>query len=184
MNEKELDASHELDDLTEPEIMEALSALFGQDETSSASEDPQLSDAMGYFLGRGVEQSYPEAHSRFLELATKGSADAQLYLGLCYFNGWGCKQSFTKAAEWLRKAADQDVAEAEYRLGRMYLYGIGVKQSVDETAILLKNASNNLHKDAGELLTKLINEGIVSEEYEDAAIANLAFHALFEGTDE
>ena len=49
MNEKELDvfieeASHELDDLTEPEMMEALSALFGQDETSSASDDPQLSE--------------------------------------------------------------------------------------------------------------------------------------------
>jgi TPR repeat protein len=83
----------------------------------------QVTVALMYYHGRGVQQDDAEALKWFRLAADQGDAYAQFNLGVMYGEGQGVPQDNAKAAEWYRLAANQNNPQAQYNLGLWYAQG-------------------------------------------------------------
>ncbi len=106
--------------------------------------DPAAQVNLGYmyYVGEGVNQSYPEAVNWYRKAAVQGERDAQYNLAVAYAFGEGVKQDLKEAATWYRRAAEQGHMVAQYSLGLSNLYGEGVPQNSTEAQKWFKQSSD------------------------------------------
>jgi TPR repeat protein len=78
-----------------------------------------------YVAGKGVPQSFEEAHAWYLKAAQQGNVEAQFNLGVLYFKGLGVPKDIAASRNWYLKAAQQGHAGAENALGEMLDQGLG-----------------------------------------------------------
>ena len=94
--------------------------------------DAQISLAILYRDGRGVEQSDSIAFQWFRKAADQGDGFAQASIGEMYEAGRGTEQNVEEAYKWYRMAADQGDTVAQRHLARFYSEGIGVLKNESE----------------------------------------------------
>lgn len=108
----------------------------------------QVSLAMMYKNGYGVEQDYNEALKYYRMAANKGSAMAQFNIADMYENGIGVVQNYSEAARWYKIAAQNGNSRAQYNLGLFYEIGLGVKEDFDEAMNYFKLSYEHGYKEA------------------------------------
>ena len=90
----------------------------------------QLSLAVLYEKGQGVEQDHSMATQWLQKAADQGHAIAQLGVGVAYVGGSGVQKDLVKATEWFHEASLQGLAKAQFLLGYAYELGRGVSQDI------------------------------------------------------
>ena len=66
-----------------------------------------------HYLGRGMDQNYPEAMTWFLQAARGGNGMACLRLGMMFSSEQGVELDFVEAYKWIRLAQARDTKNAE-----------------------------------------------------------------------
>ena len=84
---------------------EAQAARWFRKAATKGLADAQLSLAMMYLAGVGVEQDYSKAEKWCRRAAERGDPWAQNVLGIVHAVGWGSLKDTARAEEWFRRAA-------------------------------------------------------------------------------
>jgi|GEM_PF-6552925 len=121
--------------------------------------DAQMELARRYFVGQGLEQSYPDAFTWFRRAAEQDALQAQTVLGFMYANGLGTHSNEIKACLWFRRAAEQGDHDAQFRLGLCYYAGFGVEQDFELALNWLSLAENQGNSNAQYLLGFMYQQG-------------------------
>ena len=135
----------------------------------------QLSLAVRYRDGKGVEKNNAEA-LRWAHLAAdRGDAAAQDFVGWMYFRGMDVTHNPVLAAAYFQSAADKS-ATAAWNLGQCYFAAQGVPQDIPKALELWKKAAAMGHGRAASTaaMVYLAGEGIAPDAAEARRLAERA----------
>lgn len=134
-----------------------------REDTTEPSEsidngEKEYQQALAYYDGEGVEQSFAEAVYYLKQAIDKGYEEATALLGQCYYAGQGVEQSYEKAVELWEDLAKKGNATAQYNTALCYYKGKGVESSIDKAMEYLRMACENRVDAACNLLNKIKKE--------------------------
>lgn len=134
-----------------------------REDTTEPSEsidngEKEYQQALAYYDGEGVEQSFAEAVYYLKQAIDKGYEEATALLGQCYYAGQGVEQSYEKAVELWEDLAKKGNATAQYNTALCYYKGKGVESSIDKAMEYLRMACENRVNAACNLLNKIKKE--------------------------
>jgi TPR repeat protein len=110
-------------------------------EVERKAGDQAYQNALRYFDGSGVRQSYSEAVRYLREAATHDHVDALLLLAALQRNGTGVDRSVSDAISKLEKASALGSVAATVTLATMYDYGQDVAVDRERALVLYAKAS-------------------------------------------
>ncbi len=124
----------------------------------------QVSIAVCYQLGTGVDKDSKIAETWYMEAAEQGNIIAQIHLGKCYEHGIDhglrvCRNE-KQMAFYYKKAADQRSAFAQLSIGCCYLNGLGVIEDKKLAIFYFQKAANQGNVDAQINLARCYQQGI------------------------
>ena len=134
-----------------------------REDTTEPSEsidngEKEYQQALAYYNGEGVEQSFIEAVYYLKQAIEKGYEESKGLLGQCYYAGQGVEQSYGKAVELWEDLAKKGNGAAQYNIALCYYKGKGVESSVDKAMEYLRMACENRVDEACNLLNKIKKE--------------------------
>ncbi len=152
---------HKFDKTTIPSIEQAAEA---------GDAEAQFKLGALYANGKGVEQNSKAAAKWLRKSAKQGWTAAQTLLGWCYASGNGVSQNIAEAMEWYSTAAEQGDTDAMCSLADLYTSGQpGIEPNNRTMLTWYETAANMGHPKAQYMLGKLLAEGKVIEQNEEAA---------------
>jgi hypothetical protein len=110
---------------------------------SGGDVDAQLSLALKYQNGDGVDKDLGKAVEWYEKAASAGNAVAQYRVGNALRYGNGIAEDVTKGMEWLQKAADQNYGDAQFDLWQMNRPVSAISKDDVESYVLLEKAASN-----------------------------------------
>ncbi|MFO7594698.1 MAG: tetratricopeptide repeat protein [Pseudomonadota bacterium] len=152
---------HKFDKSTIPEIEKAAEA---------GDAEAQFKLGALYANGKGVKQDSKAAAQWLRKSAKQGMAPAQTLLGWCYAGGNGVSRNPGEAIEWYSKAAEQGDTDAMSSLADLYLEGWpGIERNIKQALNWYEKAANLGHPKAQYQLGKLLSEGKLVQQNDEAA---------------
>ncbi len=152
---------HKFDKSTMPAIEQAAEA---------GDAEAQFKLGALYANGKGVEQDSKLAAKWLRKSAKQGWSAAQTLLGWCYAGGNGVSQNLAEALEWYSAAAEQGDTDAMCSLADIYSSGQpGIEQNTQTMLTWYETAANLGHPKAQYMLGKLLAEGKLIEQNDEAA---------------
>ena len=135
----------------------------------------QLSLAIKYRDGKGVEKDNSEAMRWGHMAADKGNADAMDFVGFMYFRGVAVEHNADIAVGYFKAAADKSAAAA-WNLGQCYFAAQCVPQDIPKALELWKKAAAMGHGRAAATaaMTYLAGEGIAPDPAQARKLAERA----------
>jgi TPR repeat protein len=93
--------------------------------TALAQNSPEIAykNAINFYNGKSMPQSYQKAAELFRKAAEQAHAGAQFSLGGMYNNGEGVRQDTKTAYEWILRSAEQNYIPAVLAVGDVYMSG-------------------------------------------------------------
>lgn len=145
------------------------------DKAAQGDTAAQLSLAIKYRDGKGVEKNTAEAMHWGHLAADNGNADAMDFVGFMYFRGVGVAHNADIAAGYFKAAADKSAAAA-WNLGQCYFAAQGVPQDIPKALESWKKAAAMGHGRAAATaaMTYLSGEGIEPDPAEARRLAERA----------
>lgn len=137
------------------------------EEAAQNNSDAMVNLAILHMQGRGCEQSYELAQSRFEDAARAGNTKAQHSLGIFYEKGMAGSIDEERALKYYKEAADKGHVESQLKTGLLYRQ----KGKTAESMRYLIAAAYNDNKQAQEIITYVSNSSLATEK-------NEIFHAL------
>lgn len=110
---------------------------------SGGDVDAQLSLALKYQNGDGVDKDLGKAVAWYEKAASAGNAKAQYRVGNALRYGNGITKDVTKALEWIQKAADQNYGDAQFSVWQMHRSSSFIFDDDVESYALLEKAASN-----------------------------------------
>lgn len=152
---------HKFDKSTIPDIEKAAEA---------GDAEAQFKLGALYANGKGVTQDSNLA-ARWLRKAAKQDwVAAQTLLGWCYAGGNGVSENAAEAVEWYSRAAEAGDTDAMCSLADIYIEGRpAVEQNVKAALTWYEKAANQGHPKAQYLLGKLLADGELVQQNDEAA---------------
>lgn len=145
--------------------------------------EAQLTLGVLYANGRGVKASPGKAAEWLERAAEQEIAEAMTLLGWMYANGHGVASSAKRARDYYRQAAEKGDTDAQCSLANLLLEGAGKgTPAVAEALILYEAAGRGGHPKAQYMLGKLLAEGTLVPEDEEAAFQWLTM-AIMNGSE-
>lgn len=155
------DLLHKFDKSTIPDIEKAAEA---------GDAEAQFKLGALYANGKGVKQDSKAAVQWLRKAARQGLFTAQTLLAWCYAGGNGVSENPAEAVEWYSKAADQGDTDAMCSLADIFIEGRpGVEQNVRGALTWYEKAANLGHPKAQYLLGKLLADGKLVQQNDEAA---------------
>jgi len=152
---------HKFDKSTIPAIEQAAEA---------GDAEAQFKLGALYANGKGVKQDSKVAARWLRKAAKQGWFPAQTLLGWCYAGGNGVSQNMAEALEWYSQAAEQGDPDAMCSLADLYLSGQpGIEQNPQTSLRWYEQAANLGHPKAQYMIGKLLAEGTLVPQNEEAA---------------
>ena len=112
-------------------------------------------------LSDGSNPSASKEVQQIISAAENGNVGAQFELGWIYLDGRGVTQSNLMATQWWREAAQNGHAGAQVELAWTYLDVDGSDYAVEMGVYWLSKAAEQGHEDATDILTGLVDEGLI-----------------------
>lgn len=135
----------------------------------------QLSLAIKYRDGKGVEKNSAEAMRWGHMAADKGNADAMDFVGFMYFRGVAVEHNADIALGYFKAAAGKSAAAA-WNLGQSYFAAQGVPQDIPKALELWEKAAKMGHGRAASTaaMTYLAGEGVAPDAAQARKLAERA----------
>jgi TPR repeat protein len=135
----------------------------------------QVSLAVRYRDGKGVERDYAQAMRWAHMAADQGDPAALDFVGYMYFRGVGVKHNADVAVGYFKAAADKFAAGA-WNLGQCYFAALGVEQDVPKALESWKKAAAMGHGRAAAVaaMTYLAGEGVPPDRDQARVLADRA----------
>ncbi len=141
-------------------------------EESAARGDADACFKLGalYANGRGVKQDSQQARKWLKKAATQDYVAARTLLAWLYLNDESLGQSDTDAIQLFLEAAEAGDSDAQCSLGDIYLEGAaGIEPNPKAMLQWYSSAANQNHPKAQYMLGKLLAEGKVVQQNDEAA---------------
>lgn len=94
-----------------------------------------------YEAGRGVPQSFTEAHARYVRAIALNVPEAHLRLGLLHLEGWGVPPDAAVAIQHIENAAQAGYQPAQQILSSMHFAGIRMPRDLDKALFWAERAA-------------------------------------------
>jgi len=145
------------------------------DNATKGDAAAQLSLAIKYRDGKGVEKNNAEAMRWGHMAADKGNANAMDFVGFMYFRGVAVERNADIAVGYFKAAADQSAAAA-WNLGQCFFAAQGVPQDIPKALEFWKKAAAMGHGRAAATaaMTYLSGDGIVPDPAQARQLAERA----------
>ena len=141
-------------------------------EQAAESGDAEAQFKLGalYANGKGVKQDSKAAAQWLRKAAKQGWTAAQTLLAWCYAGGNGVSKNMGEALEWYSAAAEAGDTDAMCSLADIYASGEpGIEQNSQAMLTWYETAANLGHPKAQYMLGKLLSEGKLVAQNDEAA---------------